>query len=204
MAIWDVGGNHLTFGVWEGISTSPINAMHAGYGVGGILSVQLSKNFIKFNKKGQFNSSSTISKNEINIQTPFNVVASIGILMSICFVFSQLIESNNTKKFKINSLSTEPDKQSMIDMKMAEINKSNSKQSFIRGLFFGGKQFDSKGLCYMSTQIGVLTGLFFLVSGFATLSSRFMLTYLTMGPANFSVESYAQLQTLYWTSNDSS
>ena len=29
-AIWDIGGNHIVLGVWEGVSSSPINAMHAG------------------------------------------------------------------------------------------------------------------------------------------------------------------------------
>ncbi len=50
----------------------------------------------------------------------------------------------------------------------------------------------------MSVQITLLTVMFFFLAGYITVISKFMLTYLTKGPANFSVEVYTQLQTVYW------
>ena len=47
-ALYDLGGNHIVLKLWDGISSSPINAMHSGYGIGALIAVQLAKPFIKF------------------------------------------------------------------------------------------------------------------------------------------------------------
>ena len=51
---------------------------------------------------------------------------------------------------------------------------------------------------YMSTQITLITFLLFFLAGYITIISKFMLTYLTKGPAKFSINTYTQLQTMYW------
>ena len=40
-AFWDIGGNHIVLGVWEGVSSSPINAMHAGRNLSNYLKIKL-------------------------------------------------------------------------------------------------------------------------------------------------------------------
>ena len=32
--VYDIAGNKLIFGLWKGKSTAPVNAMHAGFGIG--------------------------------------------------------------------------------------------------------------------------------------------------------------------------
>ncbi len=36
--LYDVGGNQIILGLWNGISNSPISAMQSGYGIGAMVS----------------------------------------------------------------------------------------------------------------------------------------------------------------------
>lgn len=73
-AIYDVVGNDMILKLWSGISTSPINAMHAGYGIGAILAIIASKNYIVFSdydrllsqSDSKTNSSRTMSSTTIS------------------------------------------------------------------------------------------------------------------------------------------
>ena len=47
-SLYETCGNYLTLNLWKGVSESPINAVHAGYGIGALLSIQLARPFIAF------------------------------------------------------------------------------------------------------------------------------------------------------------
>lgn len=64
-AIYDVVGNDMILKLWSGISTSPINAMHAGYGIGAILAIIASKNYIVFSDYDRLLDSKTNSSKTI-------------------------------------------------------------------------------------------------------------------------------------------
>ncbi len=85
--------------LWAGITSSPINAMHAGYGIGAIIAVQLSKPFIKFNPFDEL-SNSKLKSNDVSLQIPYSIGASIGMLLAALFVIAQVIETRNNKLFE--------------------------------------------------------------------------------------------------------
>ena len=47
-ATYDLGGNHVILKLWDGVSSSPINALHAGFGVGALIALEIAKPVIKF------------------------------------------------------------------------------------------------------------------------------------------------------------
>jgi hypothetical protein len=53
-------------------------------------------------------------------------------------------------------------------------------------------------LVYISTQIILITLVLFCLQGYLTIVSKFMLTYLTKGPAKFTINEYTNLQSLFW------
>ena len=207
-ATYDLGGNHIILKLWDGISSSPINAMHSGYGIGALIAVQLAKPFIKFDPLQSLNdteeiissnesfisnvTSNYINSNDIKIGIPFAISAIIGIAIVVLFIIAQIIELKNAKKVeaKIGSKFS-------IDNDKTKDNETRS-SSFFQRLLFDKKEYKGKALAYMLVQIFLLALIFFCLQGYITVISKFMLTYLTMGPGNFSVEEYAQLQTLYW------
>jgi hypothetical protein len=69
---------------------------------------------------------------------------------------------------------------------------------FFQKLIFGGLYHTGLRLLYMCTQIVLFIFIFIFISGFFTVMSRFLLTYLTLGPAKLSIESFAYMQTLFW------
>lgn len=186
--------------VWEGISTSPLNAMHAGYGIGGILAVQLSKPFIKFNCvpiNGNFsNLSITLKPEDIIIQTPYFIASTIGVVLVICFIISHLVETRNERRYREKLHQNDQEK---VALKIAALDSEpKNDQTFIKSLFFGDKNYKGKALCYMSVQISLITVIFFFLAGYIAIICKFMLTYLTKGPAQMSVNTYTTIQTLYW------
>ena len=65
-AIYDLVGNDMILKLWSGISTSPINAMHSGYGIGAIMAILASKNFIVFSAYDRLLTTEKISANSTN------------------------------------------------------------------------------------------------------------------------------------------
>lgn len=127
-AIYDLTGNFIILNLWNGISTSPLNAMHAGYGIGAILAIHIAKPFIAFDpyknshlmktfvnyttpatyyittsytnisNTSSFNTTST-SLNEVNLQVPYWIAAFLSLGVSIMFFIIQLIENAKRKKY---------------------------------------------------------------------------------------------------------
>lgn len=113
-AMYDMVGNNMILNLWSGISTSPINAMHAGYGIGAILAVQASKNYIVFSVYDSFlasnpalrsnvttsssiesfNSTTKVvsSDKKIDLKIPYFFAALIASVLTILFLIAQLYE----------------------------------------------------------------------------------------------------------------
>ena len=68
----------------------------------------------------------------------------------------------------------------------------------MKRLLFGEKLYKGASLIYMSTQIVLITVVLFCLQGFLTILSKFMLTYLTKGPARFTIDEYTNVQSLFW------
>lgn len=121
-AIYDLVGNDMILKLWSGISASPINAMHSGYGIGAIVAILASKNFIVFSDYdlllAKANSSnvvvpsvassvlvtnSTISSSnvsiektgweKINVQTPYWIAGKFSLFVGILFLITQIFET---------------------------------------------------------------------------------------------------------------
>jgi hypothetical protein len=200
-----LGGNHIVLALWAGITSSPINAMHAGYGIGAIIAVQLSKPFIKFNPFDEL-SNSKLKSNDVSLQIPYSIGASIGMLLAALFVIAQVIETRNNKLFEkkmsnqLKPLASSENK----DYELKKIKENDEeadevKQSFFQKLCFGKRNYKGKALAYQLTQISLLVIAFFCIQGYITVISRYLLTYLTKGPGNFDIDTYTSLATLYWS-----
>ena len=132
----------------------------------------------------------------INLKTPYTTAASFGFIVAIMFLIAHIIETRNTKIYKKRqnlhlNLKTQ-DEENMLS------NDEKENVSFIQNLFFGKKDLSNKVLAYMIIQIILIGMMLFFTSGFITIISRFMLTYLTKGPGKFNIDSYSKLQTIYW------
>jgi hypothetical protein len=82
-------------------------------------------------------------------------------------------------------------------------NTAGEKQSkigtFLRTLFFGDRLFATKWLLvYFYIQTALLIIVFIFNQGFFTVFTRFLLTYLVLGPAKFDIESFSTINTLFW------
>lgn len=214
-AVYDLGGNYIILNLWDGINTSPINAMHAGYGIGAILAIQLAKPFISFdpyhvNDEENILASNisflnktaktTLTSNDINLKVPYWIATFVALVLAILFIFSQFFENNirreHEKYHKQLILLTD-------DLESTSIGSANSiNQSkitrFLQKLFFGKKSYNGKMLFYMVAQIILFMIVFIFNQGYFTVISRFMLTYLTKGPAKLHVEIFVIIQTLFW------
>jgi fucose permease len=156
----------MILSLWSGISHSPINLVHAGYGVGAILAVQLAKPFIKFDpmdkyKKMETNNiemlrtnettmktstldltiSSTLQhSNNIDIRIPYWVSALVALAISLLFLLTQFKELGDLTLRK-----KEIDKKLIRDndviSKGSKQKQQKSKKSFIKNLLFGKKDY---------------------------------------------------------------
>jgi len=230
-AVYDLTGNVMIINLWSEINSSPINAMHGGYGIGAILATQIAKPFIKFeppitkqiifissSSSNDKNSTQSILKilrletnlsnnsynlnNEIDLRTPYWISGSISILIAFIFLATQFYESknkhNNSKKKREFMLLTE-------DLSDNEINDDDNEQEnnekikyFMKNLLFSDKTYTGKALVYMLVQIGLFMLVFVLTQGSFTVITRFMLTYLTKGPANLDIKTYSIIISLFW------
>jgi len=205
-AIYDVGGNFIILGLWNGISNSPVNAMHGGYGIGAILSVQLLKPFIKFSasKNPALNltmnatdneTASVLTSEDIALQIPYSVAGLFGCVVLVGFLVAQYFETKHRKHVK----QVQEDNQQSVPLKtLDEAEVHRKAPSFIEKLLFGDTNYDGKTFALMCVQIVLFMILFAFVSGFNNVLTGYNLTFLTRGPAKFSTESFMTLQTMYW------
>jgi hypothetical protein len=70
---------------------------------------------------------------------------------------------------------------------------------FLYVLVFGNRMVDRRLYVYTIVQIVLFITMFIFNQGYFTVISRFMLTYLTLGPAKISVDSFVAIQTLFWS-----
>jgi fucose permease len=136
-AFYDLGGNQMILSLWSGISHSPINLMHAGYGVGAILSVQLAKPFIKFDPMDKYRAAvsqggvnrtlvadeSSFSKQHIDLRVPYWVSAICALVISALFLVAQLGELGRKESKNINCSSIEKQ-----DVKLLKENETIAKE----------------------------------------------------------------------------
>ena len=208
--IFDSGGNQIMLRLWNDISTSPLNAMHAGYGIGAMISIQLLKNFIKFNPNrvqqspSSSSSSSSISfqnttinstsnlitSNDIELYIPYSISASIGFVIFICFIIAQLFEIKNMKKIEIKNKKSQ--EWSIIKV-TADLNDEETSEnetpkidstplpSLQKILFNNKKLFKTKQLAVILFELFLLNFLLFNIASYLAVSSMFMLTYLSKG-----------------------
>ncbi|CAF0745904.1 unnamed protein product [Brachionus calyciflorus] len=181
-SVYDLCGNHIILFLWNGLSNSPINAMHAGYGIGALISVQLSKKFIKFNpidemKKMDLNSTdlnapqiTQINPNDMDLIIPYFIAGAFDFFLCIIFIIAQKVERKNSKKYQVNT------NIELLNKSKKDVDSNQS--SKILKLFFGDKVYKGYDLIYMLVQITN--------------------SYLTKGPGKFSIEEYSDIQTLFW------
>lgn len=196
--------------LWNGISDSPITLIQAGYGIGALLIVLISKPYVKFNpltlsqsvSSSQNNSSfnMTISNknavsSDIKLQIPYSIAAIIGGCVGLAFVFTYFYELKMVTRYsqaKTNVLQDENE-----DDKKHNVSETNNQRLY--KLVFGnidnknGETFSAK--CIQMILIILLS---MLVGAHAIVLGSFMLTYVTTGPAKISLNSYFTLYILFW------
>lgn len=215
---YDIAGNKIILGLWKGLSNAPINAQHAGYGLGAIIAVQIAKPFIRFNplemqieNSSNFTSILTndsskleyINSSDSSIEIPYYITAGVGFLVAFLFVIAQIFEQRNTKKFDFLSDNTNNNN---VDMNLLD-NKdnfnsereTNTKLNFFIKIFFDDKHYQGSSLAYMVIQLILNLFILFFIQGYQIILSTFMITYLTRGPVKFSVRDYSIIQTLFWS-----
>jgi FHS family Na+ dependent glucose MFS transporter 1 len=206
-AIYDVGGNQIILRLWSGISDSPVNAMHAGFGIGAMIILNVVKPFIKFSSdiRNEQNSSSdtnnsALSPDDIKLQIPYSIAASFGFVIAICFLIGQYFETKNRKA--ANHGSNSEANQQTVPLKQIPLSNDERQQApvkFIQKILFKNRIYTSlKDLALVLTLISLIFLLFLCVNGYMSVMTTYMLTYLIKGPAKFSLDQFLILQTLFW------
>ncbi|RNA38239.1 sodium-dependent glucose transporter 1A-like [Brachionus plicatilis] len=207
-AVYDLGGNHIILNLWSGINTSPINAMHAGYGIGAIFATQLAKPFIKFDpykmNKTDVDDSS-VSMDAIDLRWPYWISSLIALLVSLLFLYAQLAENKNRHKYEKNRkkliLLGEDLNMDTLSIGTSSSLTQNKLSLFFQRLFVGKEKLhylSKKQYNRLMLQIFLFFMVFLFNQGYFTILSRFMITYLTMGPAKLEIEIFIIVQTLFW------
>jgi FHS family Na+ dependent glucose MFS transporter 1 len=213
-AIYDVCGNQIIFRLWSGISESPVNAMHAGYGIGAMITVQLLKPFLKFNPKededrmvynytnnmtstvfvgeneiASLNNTDQITSSDIKLQIPYSVAGLVGVFTMCVFIVAQFFEIKHLKKSKVEKRAEE--------IPFKEKNEKNKKIT-IPERIFGRKIENRKNFVIISIELGIVFLLFMAVSAYNLVLTSYMLTYATKGPAKFIRDQFLTIQTFFW------
>lgn len=211
IGMFDIGGNQMILRLWSGISNSPVNAMHAGYGIGAIIAVQILKPYIKFNpllkasktltlKNHTTINETVVTSNDITLMVPYSIGGCVGIVIVILFLIAQYFEIKNTKSNSNKRLHDQiqplKHEDTVIFSQSSRLNCSKMILKFIKEKVFSGQK--DLPLSTSSLLAILICFLFMSANGYLTVLNTFMLTYLTKGPAKFNVASFIQLQTLYW------
>jgi hypothetical protein len=234
-AIYDLGGNYIILNLWSGINTSPINAMHAGYGIGAIVAIQISKNFIVFNQYDLLLAKSNLTtamtgKNDslkstgdsqqaplhwekIALKLPYWFAGLFALFITFLFIIAQIYEQKVRKEFEKNrkqlvlltdnqelninnNSNNNNDRNSIASVQSKSRSKLNT---FVQRLLFGNKCHEKSTLVYLLTQLILIILVFVFNQGYFTVITRFMFTYLIVGPARLNMEVFVIIQTLFWS-----
>ena len=104
-AMFDCGSKIEVFGLWKGISDSPINIIHGGYGLGALLILNILTPYLKFNS--QINGSNLTTSDDITLQTPYSIAAGLAIVCAIAFSIAQYYQLQHGKMRKTIAASIE-------------------------------------------------------------------------------------------------
>ena len=214
-AIYDVCGNQIIFRLWSGISESPVNAMHAGYGIGAMIAVQLLKPFLKFNPTEEsgldarmsdnstdntnmttnnsinFNQTGSINSNDIKLQIPYSIAGLVGVLTIVIFIIAQFFEFSQVKNSRYLTDADE------MPLKNRVSNNEEKKVHFSERIF--GRYFKNRrDLVIISIQLAIIFSLFMAVMAYNMVLTTYMLTYATKGPAKFARDQFLTIQTFFW------
>ena len=169
--------------------------MHAGFGIGAMMSVQLLKPFLKFNRilekyenSTTFNATVKITSEDIKLQIPYTIAGLVGVLTMCTFLIAQYFES---RQIRINEKVSE----------MAYLNNQYSSQN--HKIAFSERLFNrnipsNKHFCILLIQLVTVIALLVFVSGYNSILSTYMLTYAIKGPAKFARDEFLTIQTLFW------
>ena len=190
--------------LWSGISNSPLSGAQAGYGVGALLAVFLSKSFVKFNPATMIsetnatlaNQSTILKSSDITLQIPYSLAGLCAFLIFIAFLFAQYFETKNSNKFN-RDIKGAMEENEGLNIKRLNSNKINrlNKLSFLifNDSNYTAKVFNAKLLLTVfSFMLAISIGAFSIVFG------NFLLTYTTKGPAKLSLQSYFTIQKMFW------
>ena len=218
----------MILNLWSQVSDSPINAMHAGYGVGSIFAIYIARPFISFDplKNNQtllllHNSTTTTNElggeellspdTHINLRTPYWCIASVALVIGVLFVVAQYFEHTTSKRYEKNmkililmeDFDIQEQSSSVAAAAAASEHDSSMKLSrfniLAQSLLFADKMYRGSALAYMLAQIGLFVVLFLFLQGQNTVIIRFMLTYLTLGPAKLDIDQFVAMQSLFWS-----
>lgn len=211
-AVYDVGGNSIILRLWDGISDSPVNAMHAGYGIGAMISVSIVLPFIKVsgvseslndtltNETNKTEETLGLTSDDIKLQIPYSIAGSIGALILVCFLVAQYFEIKNTKRIEKEKLKNQQEMSlKPLNDNLNELKENSSVPlAFIQKLLFGSKTYDKSALPIVLIQVLLVLLFFASASGVNNVLTAFMRTYLTLGPAKFTNAQYSTLASSYW------
>ena len=205
---YEICGNQIILKLWNGISNSPVNAMHSGYGIGAIAAVQILRSYIKFNPILKINENYNNTANtteiinmqkssDINLVIPYTIGSCFGIGIVIGFLIAQYFESKVTKKYEketVDQIIFSP----LSLNKATLLNKENNHLRSHQKINFGRHLQSKTSFVALVLITSLLFLLFMFANGTITIINTYMLTYLVNGPAKFDISTFIQLQTLYW------
>ena len=212
-SVYETCGNFITLNLWQGLSESPINAVHAGYGIGALLSIQLARPFIHFDPyKSSHHNATSVSNttdyvsidqehaSEINLRVPYWLCGALAFSVGVLFFLAQLIENRNEKRLDKNRYTQLVPLTEEFELDLDNFSGSTASIELIKD---GDNEKEThieseQPRDYYILYLIMFLFLFVFIQGYMTVICRFMLTYLTLGPAKFQVEQFARAQTLFW------
>ena len=183
--------------VWDGISNSPILFARAGYSLGALSAIFISKSFVKFNPllidRNQTivtDNSSIIESDDIKIKIPYSIVGMISLVVGFTFVASQYFDSKHKIHLK--------HKNSLREHKSSRFKVYTSVLDRISFLVFNDKSYEKRVFRSKIILAFLLLVVTISIGGFTVILSNFMMTYQTKGPAKLAVKTFFQIQIVYW------
>ncbi len=188
--------------------------MHAGYGIGAIIAVQLLKPFIRFdpskmnridenrlnqtldisNQSNLIPAESAVTADDIKLDIPYSAVCLFGMIILICFLIAQYFEIKN--ETKIQKLKEEQ----VLTLKTSSRNMDFSvkKFPFLQKLLFKDIEYRGNSIYVAFAQILLIFLMLVMVMACWNINTTFMLTFLTQGPAKFTVDGFIRVQSTIW------
>jgi hypothetical protein len=150
-----------------------------------------------------YKNATNVNLNEIvDLRIPYWISASFSSLVGLIFIATQCHEAINRKRFKASNTSqllflSEETNSNTDENKMATP-QSNIKFSRLKKFLFNRKSLDSSKFFYMIIQTLLFIFVFFFNQAYISIITRYMLTYLTLGPAKLDLQSFIFVETIYW------